>query len=78
MSYAFDMPNFLLIFNRRTGQRSELREFEEYQDAMQARFAAEREHRQEPDVEVVVLTARSEQELRATHSRYFQSTRDVA
>ncbi|HTJ71169.1 MAG TPA: hypothetical protein VL551_26735 [Actinospica sp.] len=72
------MPNFLLIFNRRTGERSELREFDEYQEAMRARFAAEREHKLEPDVEVVVLTARSEQELRATHSRYFQSAHGIA
>lgn len=72
------MPNFLLVFNRRTGEMSDLREFDAYVDAMNARFAAERTHRQEPDVEVVVLTARSEQELRATHSRYFQTGRDLA
>jgi hypothetical protein len=73
VSYADFMPNFLLVFNRRTGALSDLRKFDEYLDAMRARFAAEREHKQETDVEVVVLTARSEQELRATHSRYFRA-----
>jgi hypothetical protein len=77
VSYAKYMPNFLLVFNRRTGERSDLRRFDEYQDAMHARFAAERDHRQEPDIEIVVLTARSEQELRATHSRYFQAGREL-
>ena len=72
------MPNFLLVFNRRTGERSDLREFDSYRDAMHARFEAERDHRQEPDVEVVVLTAHSERELRATHSRYFQADRAAA
>lgn len=71
------MPNYLIIFHRRTGELADLREFDELLEAMQARFAAEREYRQEPDVEVVVLTARSEQELCATHSRYFQSERDL-
>lgn len=73
MSYVDCMPNFLLVFNRRTGALSDLREFDEYPEAMRARFASERKHKHESDVEVVVLTARSEQELRATHSRYFQS-----
>jgi hypothetical protein len=72
------MPNFLLVFNRRTGEMADLRRFDAYLDAMHARFAAERDHRLEPDVEVVVLTARSEQELRGTHSRYFQAGRATA
>lgn len=72
------MPNFLLVFTRRTGDLADLREFDEYLEAMQARFAAERDHRLGPDVEVVVLTARSESELRATHSRYFQADRELA
>jgi hypothetical protein len=78
VSYADCMPNFLLVFNRRTGALADLREFDEYPEAMHARFAAEREHKQESDVEVVVLTARSERELRATHSRYFQSAAEPA
>lgn len=72
------MPNFLLVFNRRTGERPVFREFAQSSDAIRARFELEREYRGEPDVEVVVLTARSEEEIRATHRRYFESVEDMA
>jgi hypothetical protein len=36
--------------------------------------AAERVHRGNPDIEVVVLSAKSEEVLRHTHARYFYST----
>lgn len=71
------MPNFLLVFNRRTGERSELQEFANAGDAIRARFELEQSHRGEPDVEVVVLTARSESEIRRTHSRYFETVDEL-
>lgn len=72
------MPNFLLVFNRRTGERPVFKEFALSGDAIRARFEMEHEYRGQPDVEVVVLTARSEAEIRATHRRYFESVRGMA
>lgn len=77
MSYADRMVNFLLVYNRRTGERPVLREFTLSSDAIRARFEMERAYRGEPDIEVVVLTASSEAEIRATHRRYFESVSDM-
>jgi spore cortex formation protein SpoVR/YcgB (stage V sporulation) len=66
------MLNFLVVYNRRTGEVS-IQEFSADQDreAIRARFEAEAQHRGEPDIEVVVLNADSEDTLRRTHGRYF-------
>lgn len=77
MSYADRMLNFLLVYNRRTGERPVFREFALSSDAIRARFEMEREYRSEPDIEVVVLTASSESEIRVTHRRYFESAQDM-
>jgi hypothetical protein len=72
------MRNFLVIYNRRTGVNS-VREFPPGQgrQAIRARFEEERRHRDEPDIEVVVLGSKSRDELMKTHSRYFRSARDL-
>jgi len=72
------MPNFLIIYNRRTGVQS----IEEFapghgRDAIRARFAAERQHRNEPDIEVVVLSSDSRATLERTHSRYFNNVEEL-
>jgi hypothetical protein len=66
--------NFLVIFNRRTGASS-VSEFPVGcgREAIRQRFAVEREHRDDPDIEVVVLGSDSRDELERTHSRYFRS-----
>jgi hypothetical protein len=73
------MKYFLLIYNRRTGVGRVHREFDEAERAaaLQARFAFEAVHAEEPDVEVVVLGSDSEDTLRATHSRYFRSVSEL-
>ena len=79
MSYATCMSNFLIIYNRRTGVQS-VREFSagHEHEAIRARFAAEREHRGESDIEVAVLGSDSIDTLIRTHSRYFKSARELA
>lgn len=69
------MKHFVLIFDRRSGRVLREEEFTDARAAMYERFAAERLHRGNPDVEVVVLGAESAEALRNTHARYFQ---DVA
>ena len=73
------MPQFLVVYNQLTGdvQLSEYPD-EARAEALQRRFALEREHRLEPHIEVVLLGARSEDVLRRTHARYFKSVRELA
>jgi hypothetical protein len=68
------MRNFLVIFNRRTGENT-VREFPPGQgrEAIRERFAIERQHRGDPDIEVAVLGSNSRDELETTHPRYFRS-----
>jgi hypothetical protein len=70
--------HFLLVFDRGEGHLSTLREFASRGDALQARFDAERLHRDDTTIEVVVLTAPSREALRRTHARYFSDEREIA
>lgn len=72
------MHNYLVIYNRRQGQIVRHRSFRKPQLALNARFEAEREFRDEPDIEVVVLAADSWDSLTRTHSRYFKGVRELA
>lgn len=65
------MGHFVLIYDRRAGELVRQSEHESAQDAMRARFAAEIEFDDRPEIEVVALDAASEEELRRTHGRYF-------
>jgi hypothetical protein len=64
--------SFLLIYERPKTRLLRMVEFADRGAALDARFAAEREFRGNPDIEVVVLSAESEQEIRQSHARYFQ------
>jgi hypothetical protein len=66
--------HFLLVYERSAAKLMSMVEFADGGAALDARFAAERTHRGNPDVEVVVLSAKSEDVLRHTHARYFYST----
>jgi hypothetical protein len=63
---------FLLIFDREKRQAT-VEEIAD-EDAVIARlFEAENRLRTEPALEVVLLTAADEDDLRRTHARYFES-----
>jgi hypothetical protein len=69
----------LVVYDRAAGRLVDERTFERRADAMGARFAAERSHRgSKGNIEVVVLAARSRDDLIRTHSRYFYSLRELA
>ncbi|HSV66029.1 MAG TPA: hypothetical protein VLJ59_09025 [Mycobacteriales bacterium] len=70
--------NFLLVLDRSAGRLLSLVEHPTRAGALQARFDTEKQHRQDPSIEVVVLTAASEQALRRTHARYFDDVRQMA
>lgn len=72
------MRRYLLIYDRRAGEIIRHRRYYGARTALAARFEAEREFHQEPDVEIVVLSADSWDALQQTHSRYFKPVQELA
>jgi hypothetical protein len=71
------MNYFLVTYNRRTGQHDVKQFGMERVNALRARFALEREHHGNPDIEIVVLGSDSLQTLEKTHPRYFRTLSDL-
>lgn len=71
------MRYYLIVFDRGNHRIVELKEFAQSEDAVHARFEREIEHR-ERDFEVVVLGATSREALVNTHSRYFDTGRELS
>jgi hypothetical protein len=69
--------NFLLVYNRTQGRLLEMVEYADSSEALRARFDAERLHRGDPSIEVVVLRADSEETMRRTHTRYFADLHEL-
>jgi hypothetical protein len=65
------VAHFLLVYDRNSGRLIRQQRFDADSEALQARFDAEHEFRGRPEVEIVALTAESEDDLRRTHARYF-------
>jgi hypothetical protein len=72
------MTHFLLVYDRDAGKLVRKQVFAERGDAMEARFEAESEFAERPEVEVVALDAESEEELQRTHGRYFLGLTELA
>jgi hypothetical protein len=73
------MKYFVLIYDQQKQRLLSLQRFDGAQDAaLASRFEAELQHRGDPSVEVVVLSAESEDGLHSTHARYFKSVRELA
>jgi hypothetical protein len=70
--------HYLVIYDRRAGKIIRHRRYLKPDQALTARFGAEREHRDEPDIEVVVLSAESWAAVQQTHSRYFKNEQELA
>ena len=66
------MTLFLLIFDREKRQAT-VQEIADGDGVMARLFEAESRLRTEPALEVVLLTAADEDDLRRTHARYFES-----
>ena len=72
------MNHYLVVFDRSKGQVLRHKLYHDRNDALAARFAAERKHSGEPDIEVVVLGARSWADVKRTHGRYFKGLGQIA
>lgn len=70
------MSLFLLQFNRDT-RRVVVEQFDDQESALRRLSDAEKEARQDRALEVVLLTAADEADLRKTHSRYFETFEEL-
>ncbi|MEX0991746.1 MAG: hypothetical protein WD004_05700 [Actinomycetota bacterium] len=74
------MKYFLIRYERHTGLLKGLDEFGSARrdEALQARFQLERASDGSDDIEIALLGAETLDDLRATHSRYFQREAPIA
>jgi hypothetical protein len=72
------VKHFVLVYDQRLGRLvAPIEDFADSDTGMKRRFELEREHRSEPTIEVVMLSAESEVQIRRTHSRYFKTTAEL-
>ena len=70
---------FLIVYRRSTGTLVEVIDLGiDRASALAERFAREVREKDDPDVEVVLLTAPGREALMRTHSRYFKTTSELA
>lgn len=72
------MSHFLIVFDRELSDVIEIRNFGDAKAALSARLGAESIYSGRPEVEIVVLTAKSQEALRGTHMRYFEKFGQMA
>ena len=72
------MNHYLVVFDRSKGRVTHHKLYADRDEALAARFAAEREHSNEPEIEIVVLGARSWADVQRTHGRYFKGFEQLA
>jgi hypothetical protein len=70
---------FVIEYAKREGVTTRVEEFTEDQrsEALRRRFALEAANREDPNIEVVVLGAESEHDVKQTHARYFSSVGEL-
>jgi hypothetical protein len=72
------MAHFLLVYDRDAGRLISKQQYAVGADALRARFAAERDFAGHAGIEIVALSAESEDELLVTHGRYFLGLTELA
>jgi hypothetical protein len=74
------MKYFLLVYDRRRSKIVRHDEFpiEERDRALAQRAKLVRDHRDNPDLEIVLLGANSFEDLKKTHGRYFKTVDQLA
>ena len=71
------MAHFLLVYDRLAGKLLREQRFATEAEALAARFAAESEYGVQPDIEVLAISAASDEELRRSHGRYFLTSEEL-
>lgn len=73
------MRQFLLVYQRSTGELLLAEDLgDDRTEAMRRRAERERREKDDPDVEVVVLSGADAEAIKRTHARYFKSVREIA
>jgi hypothetical protein len=72
------MTHILVVYDRVSGRLVREAEFARRTDALHERFVVERAYQGQPNVEVVVLSARTRADIQRTHARYFESLDELA
>jgi hypothetical protein len=74
------MRFYVLLYDQAAGRILDIENYgpEGAQAALARRFELDREYAGQPNVEVVLLSAESEEALQRTHGRYFKSVRELA
>lgn len=72
------MAHFLLIYDRQAGKLLRQQEFASDAAALEARFAAEAEYGLQENIEIVAISAASEEQLKKSHGRYFLTSEQLA
>ena len=68
---------FVLVYDQREGHLLSIEDFADSEAGMNRRYELERKYRDESTIEVVMLGAESEEQIRRTHSRYFQTPGEI-
>ena len=71
------MLHMLLVFDRHDQRIISMQRFDDRGEALEGRFEAERLHRGDQTIEIVVLSGASEESIRRTHGRYFESAGEL-
>lgn len=71
------MAHYLLIYDRAAGQLIRKEQFATDAEALAARFAAETEYGVQPNIEILAISAASEEDLRKSHGRYFLNSEEL-
>ena len=70
--------HYVLVYDQRLGRLiPPIEDFTDSAIGMQRRFELERKYREDARIEVVMLSAESEEQIRSTHSRYFKTTAEL-
>lgn len=72
------MKHYLVVFDRSKGEVLQHTFYGDRNDALADRFKEERKFTENPDIEVVVLGARSWADVKRTHGRYFKGLGQLA
>lgn len=71
------MTLFLLTYHRDRSRPTMLEAIDDHDLALERLLEAEKKVREQPELEVVLLTAASEADIRRTHSRYFKTADEL-
>lgn len=73
------MNEYVIVYNRLSGEVVERSEFDQkgQERALAFRFELERIYKEQSDIEIVVLSANSWDDLLLTHARYFKSLEEL-